>query len=88
MEIKVKEEGVDLQQILTHRVITMLNRAQVEFLDKMGKDALFSSGRKLSHNEILKALIDLAMELGLDKEKIDSAKTLKEKLIQKAKEKI
>ena len=68
-------------QVLTHRVITMLGRQEMDYLDKLGKDALFSTGHKLSYNDILRALIDFAMEAGISGEKIDSAQSFKEKLI-------
>ncbi len=64
----------------THRVITMLDRNEVDFLDKLGKDALFSTGHKLSYNDILKGLIDFAIDIGLSGENVDSFDTLKEKL--------
>ncbi|MFA6129874.1 MAG: hypothetical protein WC731_02695 [Candidatus Omnitrophota bacterium] len=67
-------------QVTTHRVITMLGRQEMDYLDKLGKDALFSTGHKLSYNDILRGLIDFAMEAGISGEKIDSAKTFKEKL--------
>lgn len=65
---------------LTHRVITLLDRQEMDFLDKVGKDALFSTGHKLSYNAILRGLIDFAIELGLPQEKIDSLRTLREKI--------
>jgi len=67
---------------MTHRVITMLDRHEVDFLDKIGKDALFSTGHKLSYNTILRGLIDFAMDLGVSGEKIDSVGKLKEKIMQ------
>ena len=71
------------ERIAAHRVITMLNREELDFLDKLGKDALFTTGHKLSHNEILKGLIDFAIELGLSGERIDSFRTLKEKMLER-----
>jgi hypothetical protein len=68
-------------QVVTHRVITMLGRQEMDYLDKLGKDALFSTGHKLSYNDILRALIDFAMEAGISGEKIDSARSFKEKLL-------
>ena len=68
------------KNIKTHRVITMLDRKEMDFLDKLGKDALFSTGHKLSYNEVLKGLIDVAMEAGVSGERIDSFESLKEKL--------
>ena len=68
------------KNIKTHRVITMLDRKEMDFLDKLGKDALFSTVHKLSYNEVLKGLIDVAMEAGVSGERIDSFESLKEKL--------
>ena len=70
------------KKISTHRVITMLGRPEIDFLDKLGKDALFSTGHKLSYNDILRGLIDFAMEAGISGERIDSAGTLKMRLLE------
>jgi hypothetical protein len=74
------------QKIITHRVIAMLDRRELEFLDKLGKDALFSTGHKLSYNEILKSFIDFAMEAKINGENIDSSARLKEKIISQLRE--
>lgn len=68
---------------IKHRVITLLDREELDFLDKLGKDALFSTGHKLSYNEILKGLIDFSREIGLSGEKVDSRGALKEKILEK-----
>lgn len=67
---------------IKHRVITMLDRAELDFLDKLGKDALFSTGHKLSYNEILRALIDFSKEIGLSAQNVDSDEALKRKLFE------
>lgn len=69
-----------------HRVITMLNREELEFLDRLGKDSLFSTGHKLSYNEILEVLVDAAMESGITAETIGSLNALKEKMLSKVQE--
>ena len=69
------------RQITAHRVITMLGRQEMDFMDKLGKDALFSTGHKLSYNEILRGLIDFAMEAGISGNNIDSSGSLKSKLM-------
>jgi len=74
-----------LKDNLTHRVITMLDRREVEFLDKLGKDSLFSTGHKLSYNEILKGLVDTAIDAGLSGEGIDSEAGFKDKLLKQIK---
>jgi len=74
------------KEVIKHRVITMLDRCEIDFLDKLGKDALFSTGHKLSYNEILRGLIDLVMEIGISGDGIDSLKTLEEKILEKMRE--
>jgi hypothetical protein len=68
-------------ELLKHRVITLLDRHELEFLNKLGNDAMFSTGHKLTYNEILKGLIEFAMEIGLSGEGIRSLKDLKEKIL-------
>ena len=67
---------------IKHRVITMLDRKELDFLDKLGKDALFSTGHKLSYNEILRGLIEFSIEIGLSGNQVDSEKKFKDKIIQ------
>jgi hypothetical protein len=85
LEVKMIAQENDLKNILRHKVTTMLKREELEFLDKLGKDSLFSTGHKLSYNEILKSLLDLAMESGINGENISSSCGLKEKIKQKLK---
>lgn len=73
------------KEIKSHRVITMLGRQEIDFLDKLGKDALFSTGHKLSYNQILRGLIDFAMEMGISGDRIQSGEELKKLLEQKCK---
>jgi hypothetical protein len=70
------------KDIARHRVITMLERKEVEFLDKLNKDAMFSTGHRFAYSEILKGLVDLAMETGVSGEKVSSTEAFKEKLLQ------
>jgi len=43
---------------------------------------LFTTGHKLSYNEILKGLVDFAKDIGLSAENVHSFKALEEKLRQ------
>jgi hypothetical protein len=65
-----------------HRVITMLDREEMDFLDKLGKDALFTTGHKLTYTEILKGLIDFAKDMGLNGERVGSLNAFKQKMLQ------
>jgi hypothetical protein len=43
------------------RVVTFLNRDEVDFLDKIGKDALFSTGLKVSRAKLISWLVDFRL---------------------------
>ena len=66
-----------------HRVVTFLDRSQVDYLDKMGKDALFSTGVKFPRTRIISALIDLLRKLNVSGESLRSDLDLEQRLLQK-----
>jgi len=81
---KMKKED----KLIKHKVITMLDRKEMEFLDKLGIDALFTTGHKLTYNDILKGLVDLAMTSGVTGENITTARDLTSKLYEKLRKEI
>jgi len=66
-----------------HRVVTFLDRDQVDFLDKLGKDTLFSTGLKFPRTRIISALVDLLRKANVSGEGLRSEAELEERLIQK-----
>ena len=62
------------------RVVTFLNREEVDFLDKLGKDALFTTGTKLSRARLIAWLVDFMEELKINGEGIKSEQDLEKKL--------
>ena len=70
------------EKAIAHRIITKLNRQEMDFLDKLKKDARFSTGHKLTYNDVVKALVDFAMETGLSGKDVSSKESLKEKIFQ------
>jgi hypothetical protein len=62
------------------RVVTFLNRNEVDFLDKIGKDALFSTGVKLSRAKLSAWLIDLIKKLNISGKNIKSEKEFEERI--------
>ncbi|MBI2870951.1 MAG: hypothetical protein HYY14_04495 [Candidatus Omnitrophica bacterium] len=64
-----------------HRVITLLNREQIDYLDKIGKDALFSSGIKLSRTKIISAMVDAFRKAGVGGQGIKTKDEFQEKLL-------
>jgi len=63
-----------------HRVITFLTREELDFLDKIGKDALFSAGTKLSRSKIISAVVNAIRKLGIDGCGLSSKKELEGKI--------
>ena len=66
---------------ITHRVIALLNREQVDFLDKLGKDALFTTGAKLSRTKIIYAMVNALRSLGVTGDGVRSKEELEQKII-------
>ncbi len=65
-----------------HRVIAALNRDQLDFLDRLGKDALFSAGVKLSRTEILSAMVNVLRRLELTGEGLTSSHELEFRIVE------
>lgn len=64
-----------------HRVIASLNRQQVDYLDKLGKDAQFSSGIKLSRTQILAAMVNALKRLNLTGEGVTTADQFEQRIV-------
>lgn len=62
------------QEEKKERVVTFLNRQELDFLDKLGKDALFSCGLKISRAKVIEWLVDFIQKLNLSGENIRSEK--------------
>ena len=64
-----------------HRVIASLNREQVDYLDKIGKDAQFSSGVKLSRNQILSAMVNVLKRRHLTGEGMRTSEQFEQRIL-------
>jgi hypothetical protein len=64
-----------------HRVITFLTRDELDFLDKIGKDALFSAGTKISRSKIISAIVNVLRKLEIDGSGATSKKELEKRII-------
>lgn len=80
MKIRIQNAEEALQ-----RVIVFLNRRQVDFLDKIGKDTLFSGKKKLSRTKIIAGLVSLMMGLGINGKNLDSPLAIEEEVKRKIK---
>ncbi|MFA6383925.1 MAG: hypothetical protein WCY10_00985 [Candidatus Omnitrophota bacterium] len=64
------------------RVVTFLNRDEVDFLDKMGKDAFFSSGSKVSRAKLISWLVDMLKGLNINGENIKTEADLERRIVE------
>lgn len=65
----------------SHRVIASLNREQVDYLDKLGKDAQFSSGTKLTRTQILAAMVNALKRLNLTGDGVTTAEQFEQRIV-------
>ena len=83
MRTPSQSEPSTAQAKQVHRVVTFLDRSQVDYLDKMGKDALFSTGVKFPRTRVISALIDLLRKMNVSGENLRSDQDLEQRLAQK-----
>lgn len=70
------------------RVVTFLKRDEVDFLDKVGKDALFSTGLKVSRARLIAWLVDFIKNLNITGEDIKSEADFDKKIMEVLKQTI
>jgi len=73
---------------LEHRVIALLDRDQVDFLDKLSKDALFSTGTKLSRTKIIAAMLDVIRQLHVTASGVKTSQEFEKKIIEAMQEEV
>jgi len=66
------------------RVIALLNRGDIDYLDTIGKDALFTKGTKLSRIKIIRAMIEAMRAMDISGVGVGSEADLKEEILKKA----
>lgn len=68
------------KNVSTHRVVTFLTREELEFLDKLEKDMMFSTGRHLSRSQILQDMAELLSRTKMNATGIKNDDELKKKI--------
>jgi hypothetical protein len=71
-----------IKKEIAQRVVTFLNRGEVDFLDKLGKDALFSTGIKLSRAKLICWLVDFLEKLAITGAGIKSEKDFDNRIME------
>ena len=62
------------------RVVALLTRGEMDFIDRIAKDALYSTGHKLTRTEIIRAMIDVLVEKEISGEGVNSRPELERRL--------
>ena len=65
----------------TQRVVAFLDRYEVDFLDKLGKDALFYNGIKIPRTKIIEVIVDILSHTNIDVKGIKDARDLKQRIL-------
>lgn len=66
------------------RIIAMLNREEMEFLERLAIDANFSTGYHLSRMDAISALVDAAIKLHVSADGVKNREELINKILQSA----
>lgn len=74
--------GMNAVRHKTHRVVTFLDRDQVDLLDRIGKDALFSTGAKFPRTKIIAGLIELLRWTNVSGEGIHTEHDFEQRLLE------
>ncbi|MDD5449107.1 MAG: hypothetical protein PHO42_00715 [Candidatus Omnitrophica bacterium] len=67
---------------LLSRVITFLTREELDYIDKLSKDSLFTTGTKLPKAKIIEAMVEACMKKGVTGENIHSKEELMNKIFE------
>ena len=67
------------------RVVVNLTREDLEFIDNIGEDALFTTGKHLTNNKIIRAFIGVMQEVKVKGDGLYSAEELKNRILIKLK---
>jgi len=79
------KRGRDRRELKVGRVIVNLDREDYEFVDRIGRDALFTTGKRLTNNKILETFVsvmrDIMRELDIDGKGLYSKEGLKKRIL-------
>ena len=67
------------------RIIALLTRAEMEFLEKLSLDSLFSTGKKLTRVDIISAFVSAMMALDISAKDVKNKKQLIDKIVKAVK---
>jgi len=77
----IKEANDSNGGLRAGRVVVNLTREELEFVDKIGRDALFTTGKRLTNNRIIRAFINVMMTLKIRGDGLYTDEELKNRIL-------
>jgi hypothetical protein len=79
----LKPEVIKMKdKLITHRVVTFLTREELEFLDKLEKDMMFSTGIHIPRSKILEDMVNILRQTQMNASGIKDNQQLEHKIIE------
>jgi len=69
-------------KLTTHRVVTFLTRDELDFLDKLEKDIMFSAGKYISRSQIIQDMAELLSRTHMNAKGIKDNDELKQRILE------
>lgn len=76
-----EEHDEQITGLKAGRVVVNLTREELEFIDSIGRDALFTTGKRLTNNKIIRAFINVMKEIKIKGDGLYSACELKNRVL-------
>ena len=69
-------------KLTAHRVVTFLTREELEFLDSLQRDMMFSTGTHVPRSKIIEDLVDILRHTQMNASGIKDNQQLEQKIIE------
>ena len=69
-------------KLITHRVVTFLTREELEFLDKLERDMMFSTGTHIPRSKIIEDMVEILRQTQMNANGIKDNQQLEQKMIE------
>jgi len=70
------------EKLTTHRVVTFLTREELEFLDSLERDMMFSTGTHIPRSKIIEDMVDILRQTRMNAAGINDNRQLEKKIIE------
>ena len=77
----IKKANGNNGELKAGRVVVNLTREELEFIDNIGRDALFTTGKRLTNNKIIRAFISVMQEVKVRGDGLYNSEELKNRIL-------